>query len=128
MTTSTYKINRRVNAPIEFRGLKAQYILYAGGILTGDLLLFSILYVSGLSSWICVLTVAGLGGWGIHRVYRVSNKYGQFGLSKKRAVKKIPKSIHSHSRQPFTQLKTFPQSDNHGKDSKPAITHTRDQR
>src|SRR5882757_2609101 len=121
MTTSIYKINRRINAPIEFRGLKAQYILYAGGILTGDLLLFSILYVSGLPSWICVLAVAGLGGFGILRIYRVSNKHGQFGLLKKRAAKKIPRDIRSHSRRPFTQLKTFPQSNTHAKDTKPIV-------
>jgi hypothetical protein len=128
MTTNDYTINRRVNAPIEFRGLKAQYILYAGALLTGDLLLFSILYVSGLPSWICVLTAAGLGGFGILRIYRFNNKYGQFGFLKKRAAKKIPKSVRSHSRRPFTQLKTFPKSNTHAKDTKPIVAHTRDQR
>jgi len=128
MITSIYKINGRINAPLEFRGLKAQYILYAGGILAGDLLLFALLYVSGLPSWICVLTAAGLGGFGILRIYRVNNKYGQFGFLKKRAAKKIPRSIRSHSRRPFTQLATFPQSNTHAKDTKPIIAYTGDQR
>src|SRR4051812_23212639 len=44
-----YQINRGVNKPIEFKGLKAQYIGYLGGGLVVLLILFAILYLIGLS-------------------------------------------------------------------------------
>ena len=52
MTTSVYLINKGINKPILFHGLRAQYILYAGAIITGDTLLFAVLYISGINSWI----------------------------------------------------------------------------
>jgi len=100
----TYIINRAVDKPIEFRGLKAQYILYTGGVLVGDILLFAILYICRVDSWICVLLSFGLGGGGVTLLYRSSKKYGPYGLAKKSAVKKVPSSIRSSSRTLFTQL------------------------
>jgi membrane protein DedA with SNARE-associated domain len=105
MTTSVYPINKGVNRPIEFHGLKGQYILYAGGILAGDLIFFCILYISGLNSWICLLIVACGGAFGIWTVFRLSRRYGEFGLLKKRALKSIPRAIRSRTRKVFTQLK-----------------------
>jgi hypothetical protein len=105
MAGSAYPINKGVNKSIQFHGLKGHYILYAGGILAGDLVFFCILYVIGLNSWICLLIVAGGGGFGIMKVNRLSQRYGEFGLLKKRAVKTIPRSIRSRTRQTFTQLK-----------------------
>jgi hypothetical protein len=99
-----YNINRRVDMPIEFRGLKAQYILYAGGILAGDILLFAILYICRVNSWVCVLTSFGLGGGGIAMLYRLSKKHGEHGLAKKRAAKRLPATIRCHSRSIFTAL------------------------
>jgi uncharacterized protein DUF4133 len=104
MATKVYLINRGINKPITFRGLKAQYILYAGGIITGNLLLFAILYICGVNSWICIIICFGLGGYGVSVMYRLSNQYGEFGLIKKRAAKKIPKAIRSSSRKIFTHL------------------------
>jgi conjugation system TraG family ATPase len=48
MTTSVYLINKGINKPIIFHGLRAQYILYAGAIITGDMLLFAVLHISGI--------------------------------------------------------------------------------
>ena len=47
MASSIYGINKGINKPIEFRGLKAQYIWYLAGGLVGLLVLFAILYISG---------------------------------------------------------------------------------
>ena len=102
--STTYIINRAVDTPIEFRGLKAQYILYAGGILVGDFLLFAILYICRVNSWVCVLLSFGLGGGGITMLYKSCKKYGEHGLAKKRAAAKVPKSIRCHSRRLFTDL------------------------
>ncbi|MDO6433286.1 DUF4133 domain-containing protein [Flavitalea sp. BT771] len=101
---TTYIINRAVDRPIEFRGLKAQYILYAGGILVGDILLFAILYICRVNSWVCVGVSFGLGGGGITMLYKSCKKYGEHGLAKKRAAGKVPPSIRCHSRSLFTDL------------------------
>ena len=48
MANSIYKINKGINKPIEFKGLKAQYIWFlAGGILL-LMFLFAVLYISGV--------------------------------------------------------------------------------
>ena len=97
-------INRNIDNPIEFRGLKAQYILYAGGILVTDIFLFAILYICRVNSWICVLLSFGLGGGGVMTLYKSCRKYGQYGLAKHRAAKRIPGALLCHSRTIFTQL------------------------
>jgi hypothetical protein len=43
-----YQINKGVNRPIEFRGLKAQYIYYLGSGLALLLIAFSVIYIAGL--------------------------------------------------------------------------------
>ncbi|MBA4198951.1 MAG: hypothetical protein C0459_15510, partial [Chitinophaga sp.] len=48
MSNSVYQINKGINRSIEFKGLKAQYIWYLGGGLVVLLILFAILYISGL--------------------------------------------------------------------------------
>jgi len=102
---STYfSINRAIDKPIEFRGLKAQYILYAGGVVVGDILLFAILYICRVDSWICVLLSFGLGGGGVTLIYKYSKKYGTYGLAKKAAAKRVPSSIRNNSTTIFIQL------------------------
>jgi Domain of unknown function (DUF4133) len=105
MSAKVYSINRGINKPITFRGFKAQYILYAGGIIAGDLLLFAILYILKVNSWVCIAICFGLGGYGLRLMHRLGSRYGQFGVEKKRAAKKIPKVIRSSSRTIFIQLK-----------------------
>lgn len=49
MNTSVYTINKGINKPVEFKGLKAQYIWYLGGGLIMLLILFAILYICGVT-------------------------------------------------------------------------------
>jgi len=49
-----YTINKGINKPIEFRGLKAQYIYFLAGGLAALLLVFCIMYISGTPVYICV--------------------------------------------------------------------------
>ena len=42
---SVYKINKGINKPIEFKGLKAQYIGYLGAGVIVLLILFAIFYM-----------------------------------------------------------------------------------
>ncbi|MBN8837160.1 MAG: DUF4133 domain-containing protein [Sphingobacteriia bacterium] len=98
MSNMVYHINKGINASIEFKGLRAQYIWYLGGGLVAVLILFAVLYICGINAYICVAIAAGLGGFVFVYVYRLNNKYGQYGLMRKMAARKIPTVIHCHSR------------------------------
>ena len=51
-----YPINKGIGRPVEFKGLKAQYLfLFAGGLLAA-FILFVILYMAGASQWLCTCT------------------------------------------------------------------------
>lgn len=102
--SKTYTINRGVNRPMEFRGLKAQYIWYLAAALLGALFLFAALYLAGLSVFVLAPLTVGIGGVMVKRVYGMSRKYGQYGLMKKRARKGVPGSLRCRSRKCFINL------------------------
>ena len=102
--SSVYKINKGINKPIEFKGLKAQYIAYLGIGLIGLLILFAILYIAGVNMFFCLALVLLLGIILFMTVYRMSDKYGQHGLLKKLAVRSIPDAITGRTRKLFLQL------------------------
>lgn len=98
MTNTVYKINKGINKSIEFKGLKAQYIWWLGGGLVGLLVVFAVLYLLGINSFIC-LGIVGLAGAGLFvYVYRLSNTYGAHGMKKKLASRRIPKTVKCYSR------------------------------
>lgn len=104
MSTSVYQINKGINKPIEFKGLKAQYIWYLGGGLLGLLILFAIMYICGVNTFIC-LGIIIIGGTALFiHVYKLSHKYGQYGMMKTIAKRSIPETIKSYSRKVFTGL------------------------
>ena len=98
---SVYQINKGINKSIEFRGLKAQYIWWLGGGLIGLLILFAIMYFIGFNTFVClgIILVAGTGLF--MYVYRLSNMYGEFGMMKKLAKRKVPGLIKANSRKIF---------------------------
>ena len=106
MMASVYKINKGINKPIEFKGLKAQYIAYLATGLIGLLILFAVLYIIGVNMFICLALIVILGAALFMTVYRLSDKYGQHGLLKKMASHSIPDFIKSTSRKVFIQLKS----------------------
>ena len=101
MTNCIYKINKGINKPIEFKGLKAQYIGWLGGGIVALLLAFVLLYLCGVNSFICLAIVAILGTMLFLRIFKMSRDYGEHGLKKKMAARYIPRVIHSHSRKIF---------------------------
>jgi hypothetical protein len=103
---SVYKINKGINKPIEFKGLKAQYIAYLGIGLLILLILFTILYIAGINRFLCLAMTIILGVMLFVGVYHLSDTYGQYGLMKKLASKSIPAFIKVNSRRPFLQLNT----------------------
>ena len=101
MANSIYKINKGINKPIEFRGLKAQYIWYLGGGLVILLILFAILYVIGINTFFCVGIIVILGTGLFMHVYTLSDKYGEHGMMKKVAKRGVPDTVKSYSRKVF---------------------------
>jgi hypothetical protein len=101
MANSVYQINKGINQSIEFRGLKAQYIWYLGGGVVGLLIVFAVMYIIGLPSYVCIGVILTAGTFLIIKIYGMSNKYGEHGLMKTLARKQIPKVIKSRSRKVF---------------------------
>ena len=101
MSNTVYTINKGINRPIEFKGFKAQYIWYLGAGLLSLFILFAVLYIAGLHPFLCLSIIFILGTTLVVYVSRLSNKYGQHGLMKKKARKKIPRVIKSYSLQHF---------------------------
>ena len=49
-----YSINKGIGRSVEYKGLKAQYLfIFAGGLLA-LFVVFVIMYIAGLSQWICI--------------------------------------------------------------------------
>lgn len=101
MANSVYIINKGINQPITFKGLKAQWIWYLGGGVLALLILFVILYAMGINTFVC-LGIVGLSGTGVFLcVYRLNNRYGEHGMMKKIAKRRIPKCVKCYSRRFF---------------------------
>lgn len=98
---SVYQINRGVNQPVMFKGLKAQYIWYLGGGLVILLITFAILYICGINMFICLGIIFSAGGILFKKVYRMSQKYGEHGLMKKIGKRQVPTLIKNNSRDIF---------------------------
>ena len=91
--SSVYQINKGVNRPIVFKGLKAHYIWWLAIGLTALLLLFAIMYIIGVAVIACLVFVFGLGAVLFRVVFQFSRKYGEHGLMKKMAASSVPKFI-----------------------------------
>lgn len=101
MGNSVYQINKGINKSIEFKGLKAQYIWYLGGCILGLLIVFTILYILGMNTFLCVGLVLVAGAVCVFRIYKMSNQYGEYGMMKKLASHHVPHTLKSHSRKNF---------------------------
>lgn len=104
MSTSVYQINKGINKPIEFKGLKAQYIWYLGGGVIGLLILFAIMYIAGINTFVCLAIIVISGTALFMHIYKLSHRYGQHGMMKALAKRSIPKLIRSNSRTVFLKL------------------------
>lgn len=98
---TVYQVNRGINKSMEFKGLKAQYIWYLAAGLVGSLLAFAVLFVAKVNNYVCMSVAFSLGGSSILVAYRLSNKYGEHGLMKRRARGAVPKVLKTNSRKVF---------------------------
>ncbi len=103
--SSVYQINKGIGRAITFKGVKAQYIGYLAGTLVALLILFAVLYICGLNTYICLIVVFGSGSVAVTRIFRLSHTYGQHGLMKRNARRRLPDYLKFRSRKIFIQLK-----------------------
>jgi hypothetical protein len=104
MNNSIYTINKGINKSIEFRGLRAQYIWYFAGLVLGLLVVFATMYIIGAGTIICLALTGSAATFGSIKIFSLSRKYGEHGLMKAAARKRIPRVLKSHSRRFFQNL------------------------
>ena len=68
------------------------------------LISFAVLYICGLSLFIILPVVLGLGTGLFFTVFRLSHKYGEHGLMKYFAKRQLPKYLKFSSRKIFIHL------------------------
>lgn len=100
---SVYSVNKAINKPVEFKGLKAQYIWYLGGGLLALLILFAVFYICGVNTFVCLAFILCLGTVLFLYVYKLSHTYGEHGVMKKLASRRVPKVIKARSRKVFVK-------------------------
>ncbi|WPQ61927.1 DUF4133 domain-containing protein [Chitinophaga sancti] len=101
MANSVYVVNKGINRPIEFKGLKAQYIWYVAFSMLGLLIFYAILFIAGVNQYLALVIVLMAGGFALMKIYGLSNKYGEHGMMKVMARRSVPKVIVARSRKIF---------------------------
>ncbi|MDB4921840.1 DUF4133 domain-containing protein [Mucilaginibacter sp.] len=104
MSNSIYHINKGINKSIEFRGLKAQYIWYFGGMVIALMIFFAVLYIAGAGTVMCFAVIGGSGAYMSIRLFAMSRKYGEYGMMKALAKRRVPQVLKSYSRKLFRYL------------------------
>ena len=75
-----YSVNKGAGNPVEFKGLKSQYLfVFAGGLVTDQ--------------WICIPFGTVSGGLLAWAVFRLNARYGEHGLMKLLAEKRHPRYL-----------------------------------
>ena len=93
-----YPINKGIGRPVEFKGLKAQYLfLFAGGLLAA-FILFIILYMAGAGQWFCIGFGAVSASSLVWLTFRLNAKYGEHGLMKLGAARSHPRYLINRRR------------------------------
>jgi Domain of unknown function (DUF4133) len=103
---TVYDINKGINRSIEFKGVKAQYITYLAIGLVLVLVLFAIMYACGTNIYICLGIIIPCALALIGYVQHMSKTYGEHGLVKRMAGRRLPSSLQCRSRKVFTSLKS----------------------
>lgn len=88
-----FTINKGINKPVEFMGLKSQYLMIFAVGLLAIIILFLVMYISGIPQTICIgfaIVSAPLLVW---QTFSFNNKYGTHGLMKLQAVKRYPRRL-----------------------------------
>ena len=88
-----YPVNKGAGNPVEFKGLKSQYLFVFAGGLVMVLLAVVILYLVGVDQWICISFGSISGGLLVWMTFRLNARYGEHGLMKLLAEKRHPRYL-----------------------------------
>ncbi|MCF0075403.1 DUF4133 domain-containing protein [Dyadobacter sp. CY261] len=102
MARTNYTINKGINRSIVFKGLKGQYIWYAGGAMFMVMVLYGLLYAIGVNNYLCLLIAVCMAALSIMAVFQLSATYGEHGLTKAWASRKVPRLVKAKSRKRFS--------------------------
>ena len=95
---TTFEIHKGVDAPVEFKGLRSQYLFICAGGLIGAFLIVVVLYMCGVGQFLCLGVGGALSAGVVMLTYRLNEKYGTYGLMKALAVKLHPRRITNRRR------------------------------
>ena len=92
---SEYPVNRGIGKPVEFKGLKSQYLfIFCGGLLA-VFVVFIILFMAGVNQWLCIGFIVSASLLLVWQTFRLNARYGTHGLMKAAARKRHPRFIIS---------------------------------
>ena len=77
---SEYPVNRGIGKPVEFKGLKSQYLF---------------IFCGGVNQWLCIGFIVSASLLLVWQTFRLNAKYGTHGLMKAAARKRHPRFIIS---------------------------------
>ena len=72
-----YRINKGAGRPIEFKGLKSQYLFFFAGGLVSVFLAVVVLYMAGVSQLVCLSFGAVSGSLAVWLTFRMNARYGE---------------------------------------------------
>ena len=84
-----YRINKGAGRPIEFKGLKSQYLFFLAVV---------VLYMAGVSQLVCLSFGAVSGTLAVWLTFRMNARYGEHGLMKMLAEKRHPRYLSARRR------------------------------
>lgn len=86
-----YDINKGVNRPLDFYGLKEQNIIYfAAGILIAIVFYF---FLAFINQYVAIAVAIVIAAVDYLACYYINNKFGVHGLAKSSAMKSCPQRI-----------------------------------
>ena len=89
------RINRGIGKPVEFKGLKSQYLfIFCGGLLA-VFVVFIVLFMAGVNQWLCIGFIVSASLLLVWQTFRLNARYGTHGLMKAAARKRHPRFIIS---------------------------------
>ncbi|MDR1898281.1 MAG: DUF4133 domain-containing protein [Prevotellaceae bacterium] len=93
-----YIIHKGINKTVEFKGLRAQYLIYFVVGIIILFMLFIILRVININIVGSLVTIGGLACALVAVVFRMNAKYGQYGLMKQQARRRCPRFLISRKK------------------------------
>ncbi len=105
-----YPINRGIGRPVEFKGLRSQYLfIFAGGLLA-VFVVFVVMYMVGIDQWVCIGFGVISASVLVYLTFNLNDKYGTHGLMKLSARRSHPRYIIN--RKAISRLFTYKRKKN----------------